>query len=558
MYGEATTSLTGVSWLDDAVIYEIYPQSFADSNGDGIGDLPGVIEHLDHLAWLGVNTIWFNPCFASPFRDAGYDVSDYLSIAPRYGSNDDLVALCAAAGRRGIRVLLDLVAGHTSVAHAWFVEEAGRPVEGAVEGDRYIWSTGASDGSAPGKGWVRSPGKRPGWYLKNFFDEQPALNFGYARLDPAEPWRQPVDAPGPAANRAALRDIMAFWFDRGVAGFRVDMAYSLVKDDPDREVTSALWRELSGWLHEAHPDAILLPESDYPAPADLGLRSGFDGDFFLVIHPAHSALFNNGGAGTLWWLPDHASCFFDADGPDGPGSLATFLRIWDAHVAANGPDRRVVLATADHDYSRLHCGDRTIEQLPAAYAFLLTWGTVPSIYYGDEIGMRYLPGLPDLEGSVCNPGYNRAGCRTPMQWDDALPNAGFSDAEMDRIYLPQDPEAYRPTVAAQLADPTSLLHTVRRLLALRAATPALGVGADQEVLVADYPFTYLRGGSHLVVVNPRREPASAEVGDLAGRTVERLDGSGVEVDGGRISAAGFGWGVYALTPVEDDPARSVD
>jgi glycosidase len=536
-----------VSWLDDAVIYEIYPQSFADSNADGIGDLQGVIDHLDHLAWLGVNTIWFNPCFASPFRDAGYDVSDYLSIAPRYGSNDDLVMLCAAARDRGIRVLLDLVAGHTSVAHAWFVEESGLDVAGARAGDRYVWAQGQPDGSAPGEGFVRSPGPRPGWYLKNFFDEQPALNFGYARPAVDEPWRQHPDEAGPRANRAALRDVMAFWLDRGVAGFRVDMAYSLVKDDPDHAATSVLWRELSAWLHATYPDAVLLPESDYPAPADLGLRSGFDGDFFLVIHPAHSALFNNGGAGTLWWLPDHEHCFFDAEGADGPGSLGRFLEIWEGHVAANGPDRRVVLATADHDFSRLCCGDRGIEQLPAAYAFLLTWGSVPSIYYGDEIGMRYLPGMPDLEGSVCNPGYNRAGCRTPMQWDDALPNAGFSDAGVQQIYLPQDPHPYRPTVAAQLADPGSLLHTVRRLLALRAATPVLGTRADRQVLVRDYPFAYLRGGSHLVVVNPRREPASAEVPELAGRTAERLDGSGVEVDAAKVSAEGFGWGVFALT-----------
>ncbi len=536
-----------MSWLDDAVIYEIYPQSFADSDGDGTGDLPGVVAHLDHLAWLGVNTIWFNPCFASPFRDAGYDVSDYLRVAPRYGSNDDLVALCAAARERGIRVLLDLVAGHTSVAHAWFVEECAREVEGSVPGDRYVWSAGTDTGEAPGDAWVRSPGPRPGYYLKNFFDEQPALNFGYARPAADEPWRQHLDEAGPRANRAALREVMAFWLDRGVAGFRVDMAYSLVKDDPDLQATSALWRDLSGWLHEAYPDAVLLPESDYPAPADLGQRSGFDGDFFLVIHPAHSALFNNGGAGTLWWLPDHDRCFFDADGSGGAAALGRFLDVWDEHERANGPDRRVVLASADHDFSRLSTGDRTAEQLPAAWAFLLTWGSVPSVYYGDEIGMRYLPGLPDTEGSVCNPGYNRAGCRTPMQWDDALPNAGFSDAPVDRLYLPQDPDPYRPTVAAQLADPGSVLHTVRRLLALRAATPALGTGADRRVLTRDYPFAYVRGGSHLVVVNPRRAAAAADVPELSGSTAERLDGHGVEVTDGRVVADGFGWGVFALS-----------
>jgi glycosidase len=538
------------SWLDDAVIYEIYPQSFADSNGDGIGDLQGVIDHLDHLAWLGVNAIWFNPCFASPFRDAGYDVADFQKVAPRYGDNDDLTALCDAAKSRGIRVLLDLVAGHTSVAHQWFVEESGREMTdggGPVEGDRYIWRAAPADGSEPGEPWVVSPGRRSGYYFKNFYEEQPALNFGYTRTNAGEPWRQAVDAAGPQLNRAALREIMAFWLDRGVAGFRVDMAYSLVKDDPDREATSALWRELSGWLHEAYPDAVLLPESDIETPVDIGVRSGFDGDFFLVNQAAHCALFNNGGAGSLWWLPDHKHCYFDAAGPDGPGSLGRFLNLWREHLAANGPDRRVVLATADHDYARLSSGDRSLQQLPAAYAFLLTWGSVPSIYYGDEIGMRYLPGLPDVEGSICYPGYNRAGCRTPMQWDDALPNAGFSDAADEAIYLPQDPDPHRPTVAAQLADPGSLLHTVRRLLALRAATPALGVGSDQEVLVTDYPFSYIRGGSHLVVVNPRRDPAQALVPELGGRVVERIEGSGVDVDRTRISAAGFGWAVCSLS-----------
>jgi alpha-glucosidase len=265
-----------------------------------------------------------------------------------------------------------------------------------------------------------------------------------------------------------------------------------------------------------------------------------------VNQAAHSALFNNGGAGTLWWLPDHELCFFDADGPDGPGSLGRFLTLWDEHIAANGPDRRVILATADHDYSRLHTGGRGLEQLPAAYAFLLTWGTVPSIYYGDEIGMRYLPGLPDLEGSICYPGYNRAGCRTPMQWDNALPNAGFSDANPNRLYLPQDPDPNRPTIAAQLADPRSLLHAVRRLIALRAAHPALGAGTDQQVLNRDYPFAYLRGGTHLVVVNPRREPASVELPELTDREVVKLDGTGLEAGHGRISADGFGWGIFTI------------
>jgi glycosidase len=136
---DATRPSPGVDWFDDAVLYQVYPQSFADSDGDGIGDLRGVIEHLDHIESLGVNTLWFNPCFTSPFVDAGYDVADYLTIAPRYGTNDDMIELVAEAKRRGIRVMLDLVAGHTSIEHPWFQEELH--AEGpSPMGDRYVWS----------------------------------------------------------------------------------------------------------------------------------------------------------------------------------------------------------------------------------------------------------------------------------------------------------------------------------------------------------------------------------------------------------------------------------
>ena len=520
------------SWLSDAVFYEIYPQSFADSDGDGIGDLQGALARLDHLAWLGVDAVWFNPCFASPFADAGYDVSDYLRIAPRYGTNEDMVRFVEEAGRRGIRVVLDLVAGHTSVEHAWFRHSA------ATDGDdRYVWS------DRPGPGFVPSPGRRPGYYLKNFYEVQPALNFGYGRSAPDEPWRQPVDAPGPRANRAALWEIIAFWLDRGVAGFRVDMAYSLVKDDPRLVETAALWREIADRMHRTYPDAVLLPESDAGAPADTGVRAGFDADFFLPIHAGHSALFNNGGAGLLPWLPEHEHCYFDEAGT-GERDLELFLRLWDDHRAGAGADRRIVLASADHDYSRLAAGTRTAEQLGAAYAFLLTWGSVPAVYYGDEIGMRYLPGMPDHEGSVFQPSYNRGGCRTPMQWDGG-PNVGFSTAPADRLYLPQDPDPDRPTVAAQREDPDSPLHRLRRLIRLRRETPALRTAAKTTVLTRGYPLTYLRGRDHLVVVNPGRAPVRVPV-DL-GRAAVPLEVSGAAVADGVVTADGFGYGIFALS-----------
>jgi alpha-glucosidase len=512
-------------WLSQAVCYEIYPQSFADSDGDGIGDFPGVLAHLDHLEWLGVNTIWFNPCFASPFTDAGYDVSDYLQVAPRYGSNADLIRFVDAARERGIRVLLDLVAGHTSDQHPWFTASAADPQD-----DRYVWS------DTPGERFVASPGTRPGYYLKNFYDTQPALNFGYARPDPEQPWRQPVDAPGPRANRAALREIMAFWLDRGVAGFRVDMANSLVKDDPGYRATFALWREIRTWLDTAYPDAVIIPEGVEPVTDG---PPAFHADFFLVIHQPHSSLFNNGGAGTLPWIPP-APCFFDAAGA---GSTDILLREWVERVAANGADHPVLLASADHDFSRLACGTRTAEQLGVAFTFLLTWGAVPSIYYGDEIGLRYRPGLPDVEGSIVHPSYNRAGARTPMQWDDG-PNAGFSTGPAESLYLPVDPDPDRPTVAAQLADEGSVLHLVRRLITLRRSTPALGVAGTTEVLHAGYPFVYRRDGTHLVVLNPSGSPVSAPLPEPAGPAWTPLLSSGVSVGSTSVRAEPFGYAIY--------------
>ncbi|WP_221359050.1 alpha-amylase family glycosyl hydrolase [Streptomyces beigongshangae] len=517
------------AWLADAVFYQIYPQSFADSNGDGIGDFAGITERLDHLAWLGVNTVWLNPCFVSPFGDAGYDVADYLNVAPRYGSDEDLARLVDRAGSLGIRVLLDLVAGHTSDRHPWFRAAADDPAD-----HRYIWAAeGRPDGFVP------SPGSRPGSYLPNFFAFQPALNFGYARSDPAEPWRQPVDAEGPRANREALRTIMDHWLRLGLSGFRVDMAASLVKDDPDKAQTSRIWTELRHWLDRTHPEAVLLSEWGDP---EVSVPAGFHTDFFLQFGGptdglALRSLWSN-GSGTVNPDWDPLDCFFD---PGGKGSPRPFVEAWERASTALGDSGFISLPTANHDFSRLNCGPRSAEQLPVAFAFQLTWPTLPAVYYGDEIGMRYVPDLPDTEGSVLSPSYNRAGSRTPMQWDDG-PNAGFSTSE--HPYLPVDPAPDRPTVAAQRADETSLLHLVRRLIALRASAPELGAHGSVEVVHAGYPFVHVRGGRYLVVVNPRQERAGCPAGDL--RPGRALEVSGVTVDGGTVSADAFGYGIFEL------------
>ncbi len=246
--------------------------SFADSDGDGIGDLRGIAEHLDYLAWLGVTAVWLNPCFVSPMRDAGYDVADYLTIAPRYGTNDDLAELAGEAGARGIRLLLDLVAGHTSDTHPWFVASARDPAD-----HRYIWA-GHRPGRPAAEGFVPSPGTRPGGYLPNFFDFQPALNFGYARQQADEPWRQAVDGRRAAGQpRGAARDHGPLAAARRV---RVPGRHGLLAGEgrPGHAETGRLWREVRAWLDRAHPDAVLLSEWGDPAVA---VPAGFHADFFL-------------------------------------------------------------------------------------------------------------------------------------------------------------------------------------------------------------------------------------------------------------------------------------
>jgi maltose alpha-D-glucosyltransferase/alpha-amylase len=526
------------TWLSDAVLYQIYPQSFADFDGDGIGDLRGIAAHLDYLAWLGVTAVWLTPCFVSPMRDSGYDIADYFSVDPRYGDNDDLAELADQARMRGIRVLLDLVPRHTADTHPWFAAAVHN------QGDhRYIWADPdpGADGRLP-EGFVRSPGPRPGGYLPNFFDFQPALNFGYARQRAGEPWRQSVEAEGPRANRAALRTIMGHWLGLGVSGFRVDMAYSLVKDDPGFAETARLWREVRAWLDRAHPDVALLSEWGDPA---LAVPAGFHADFFLQFGgPASGkplrSLWSNGTATNRpeWGADD--PCYFEAAGR---GHAGPFLAAYHDALDAIGEPGHIALPTANHDFARLCAGLRTPGQLASAFAFQLTFPTLPAIYYGDEIGMRHVAGLPDTEGSVMASGYNRAGSRTPMQWDSS-PNAGFSAAPAASLYLPIDPDPQRPTVAGQRADQNSLLHTVKDLIALRRAHPELGPGGSLEILHDAYPLAYVRGGRFLVVVNPsgRARTLPHDRPELAGAAAVKQ--AGVNVNQAAITAGPFSFGIF--------------
>lgn len=480
------------SWLSDAVFYQIYPQSFADSNGDGIGDLPGLIGKLDYLQSLGINAIWLNPLFDSPFKDAGYDVRDFCRIAPRYGTFADAKRLFREAHRRGIRVVLDLVAGHTSIEHPWF--QASAKPERNRYSDYYIWSSNIWDKPKEGT-WIGGEAQRDGNFLINFFARQPALNYGYAKPDPKQPWQQPMSAPGPRAVREEMKRIMRHWLDAGCDGFRVDMASSLVRGDADGAGLLSLWSDFRQWLAGVNPEAVLVSEWGNPRKS---ITAGFHIDFMLHFgEPAYNALF--GTWNKVIGGRREPRVFFERDGG---GDIRAFLDNFLEHFQSTRGRGFIALPTGNHDYPRLTRG-RTPDELRAAHTLLLTLPTVPFIYYGDEIGMRYLEDLPSKEGSYCN----RTGSRTPMQWSGGR-TAGFSTASPGKLYLPVDPDAERPQVAAEEADPGSHFHFVRSLLALRRENPALGVRGDFRPIFAEqgrYPFVYersLEGARWWVAINP--------------------------------------------------------
>ncbi|OPJ58015.1 alpha-amylase family glycosyl hydrolase [Clostridium oryzae] len=251
------------AWLDNAVFYEIYPQSFMDTNSDGIGDIRGIIKKLDYIKELGCNAIWLNPCFTSPFADAGYDVSDYYTIAPRYGTNDDIKELFEKVHEKRMHIILDLVPGHTSTEHYWF-KESMKASENKYT-HRYIWTDNIwkdfKDVTSIA-GCIRGISDRNGSCAVNFFSTQPALNYGFA--NPKEPWQFSVDSQEAIGTREAMKDVMRFWLKMGCDGFRVDMAGSLVKNDEGSKETIKLWQNFRSFMDKEFPEAALISEWGEP------------------------------------------------------------------------------------------------------------------------------------------------------------------------------------------------------------------------------------------------------------------------------------------------------
>ena len=515
-------------WLHSAVFYQVYPQSFYDSNADGIGDLEGIIRKLDYIQRLGCTDLWLNPVYESPFQDAGYDISDYCTVAARYGTNADMRRLLEAAHRRGMHVLLDLVPGHTSVEHPWFqASMKGKPNPYTK---RYIWTDESYDelplkkpDSGDGiniRSFILGIGERDGKCATNYYSCQPCLNYGFENR--SQPYMSAVDSPEAAATRAAMMDVMRFWLRMGCDGFRVDMAATLVKCDPDGTGNLRLWQQFRAFLEEEFPDAVMVSEWGQP---DRSLLAGFHMDFLL----------HNG--------PSHYMDLFRTEHPyfsrEGRGDVRAFAEAYARSYARTSGKGLICIPSGNHDMTRMAERLSPAEQ-KIAFAFLLSMPGAPFIYNGDEIGMRQIPGLISKEGSRSL----RAGCRTPMQWDGG-PNDGFSDAAPDRLYLPQDPAADRPRVSDQIGAEGSLWETVHRLIALRREIPELQGNIPVEFLYAQdhaYPFVYRRTGETrevLAALNPSGEDASCRLGRRTlGRCVYADHGTAV-LSGGvlRVPAA---------------------
>lgn len=511
-------------WLDTAVFYEIYPQSFCDSNGDGIGDFNGIIGKLDYIKELGCNAVWLNPCFASPFGDAGYDISDYYSAAPRYGTNEDLKRLFNEVHKRGMHILLDLVPGHTSVEHKWFKESM--KAERNEYTDRYVWTDNIWE-SPEGMGCIRGISERDGSCAVNFFSHQPALNYGFYRPDPEKKWQQSMNSEGARATLEELKNIMRFWLGMGCDGFRVDMAGSLVKHDEDSKGTIKLWQNVRAFLDKEFPSAAMVSEWGEP---DKSLLGGFHMDFLLHFGPSHyNDLFRCGEP------------FFSKRGK---GDVSEFVKKYLESRERAGEKGLICIPSGNHDMDRL-ARDCYGNDLKTAFAFLLSMPGAPFIYYGDEIGMRFVEGLASVEG-----GYGRTGSRSPMQWDNST-NAGFSSAPSDKLYIKQDSSPDRPTVQDQIADENSLFNEIKRLILIRQSHKAMQSRGGIEFLYAEknaYPLAYLRSGEDekiLVILNPSDNKVTFECGLLL---KEKIYSSceGLSVNNGKITVPPSFAGYYSV------------
>jgi alpha-glucosidase len=489
-------------WWRQGVIYQIYPRSFRDANGDGIGDLSGIVHRLEYCATLAVDAIWLSPIYPSPMADFGYDVSDYTNIAPTFGTLVEFDGLVAEIKRRGMKLILDYVPNHTSDQHPWFKDS--RSGRGSSKRDWYLWRDPAADGGPPNNWLSNFGGSAWQWdahteqyYYHAFLKEQPDLN-----------WRHPEVV-------AAMHDVLRFWLKRGVDGFRVDVLWLLIKDDQ--------WRD-----NPPNPDykpgmpphhsQIPLYTTDRPEVQEIvaGLRRVVDEFEARVL------------IGEIYLPVDRLVAYYgaDLDGVHLPFNFQLLLTAWDArgiaalidgYEDALPPGGWPNWVLGNHDNPRI-ASRVGLPQARVAAMLLLTLRGTPTLYYGDEIGMVNVPIPADrvqdpFEKNVPGMGLGRDPCRTPMQWDES-PQAGFSSGEP---WLPVADDYAVVNVRAEEHTPSSLLSLYRRLLELRRSHPALSIGAYQPLAATGDLLAYVRHTpeeSVLVVLNLGGKPCSLSIKSL--------------------------------------------
>jgi alpha-glucosidase len=494
-------------WWQTGVIYQIYPRSFQDTDGDGIGDLRGIMQRLPYLVELGVDAIWISPIFTSPMADFGYDVADYSDIDPLFGSLADFDALLEAAHAQSLKVILDLVPNHTSDRHAWFIDS--RSARTNQKRHWYIWRDPAPGGGPPnnwlsafgGSAWTYDEATGQ-YYYHAFLSEQPDLN-----------WRN-------AQVRAAIYDVMRFWLRRGVDGFRVDVIWHLIKDEafrdnppnptfrPDEPPHHALVP-----LYTTDRPEVHVVISEMRRLIDEFADRLLIGEIYL---PLERLIAYYGHDLTGLHLPFNFSLLSAAWHPQ---SLA---RLVEEYEAALPPDSWPNWVLGNHDRARIASRVGAAQGRIAAMLLLTLRGT-PTIYYGDEIGMQDVE-IPRerirdaVEKNVPYCGLGRDGCRTPMQWDTTR-YAGFSE---HGPWLPLSESAQHENVENQRRDRTSFLSLYRGLIALRRSEPALRLGAYRTIYAREDAWLYVRERGDeriLVALNMGSEPTAVAFtsGPIVGR-----------------------------------------
>lgn len=518
-------------WWESGIIYQIYPRSYQDTNDDGIGDLQGIIRHLDYLKWLGIDAVWISPVFTSPMADFGYDISDYKGIDPIFGTFPDFEQLLEEAHKRELKLIIDLVPNHTSDQHPWFLE--AKSDRNHPKRDWYIWRDPGPDQTPPnnwlsvfgGSAWEWDAQTQQ-YYYHAFLKEQPDLN-----------WRNPE-------VQEAMQDVIRFWLEKGVDGFRVDVMWHMIKDQlfrdnprkPDTDPASLFYDDFLPVYSTDQPEV-------HDVVRDMRLLMEEFGDRVLI--------------GEIYLPIDRLVAYYGKEnkGAHLPFNFQLLTIDWDANLIANMISQYEGAIPAggwpnwvlgNHDQPRI-ASRVGMPQARIAAMLLLTLRGTPTIYYGDEIGMTDVA-IPDSEmvdpQGIRFPDLykSRDPARTPMQWDDSE-NAGFSLAKPWLRLADNYPEV---NVRTQKKTPGSMLQLYRKLIHRRQQEPALQSGSYQPVFADEQLFAYVRehetGSRFLMVLNLTHRPARfspphfhwngiIEISTLANREGEKINSEALTLNG---------------------------